>query len=343
MTTLRPAQPQDDRALRALFGCCFDASPKTDEAVVRWQYWENPFGEVRSWVWEDEGKLVAHYAGMPVPLLAAGVPAVGAVGIDAATLSSYRGQGLFEQLCTAVYRDCGEHGIPVTLCYPNANSLRGFVKAGGLPVGELATFVLATDADWLARRFHLPRPVAAVLAGVAFRAGARAPARAGSARECEGVPSGIPTLWEEAGHATRWGIRRDRSWWEWRYERKPAADYRFFECREGGRLRGAAVTAERQDFGGRFVMLLELMTDGPEPARELVAAVARSAGDTNGVVTVALPGSPVAMAAREGGLRRLPPRLAPKPLHFGVADNLGNQSELRSAQWSVAWGDLDHL
>jgi predicted acetyltransferase len=93
---------------------------------------------------------------------------VGAVGIDAATAPSHRGMGHIESLARAVYRDRGERGKPVTLCYPNANSLIGFVKAGGHPVGELRTFVLPVDDAWVAQRFHVPRVVASALRRVAF-------------------------------------------------------------------------------------------------------------------------------------------------------------------------------
>ncbi len=335
---LRPATVDDADALRGLFAACFPSSPKCDTDVLRWQYWDNPFAPVRSWVWEDGGTLVAHYAGMPVPIVSPLGPTLGAVGIDAATLASHRGRGLFEQLAATVYRDCGEHGLVVTLCYPNTSSLRGFVKAGGLPVAELATYVFATDPDWVARRLRLPGPVAAALLRVAFRDRGDT-----AASPCAGVPPDVVDLWASISGDVAWGIRRDASWWSWRYASKPSSGYRYFELRREGRLAGAAVTRDREESGGRFRLLLEFLVDGPGSARELLAGIVGVSDDVHGIAAVAIPSSPTARAVTAAGMRRLPSHLGPRPLHFGFADNTGEHRGAAHDRWNVAWGDLDHL
>jgi predicted N-acetyltransferase YhbS len=337
--TLRAATVDDDGAIRALFAACFPDSPKARADVMDWQYWANPFATPVSWVYEDAGEIVAHYAGMPVPITVGGEDATGAVGVDAATAPSHRGQGLFETLARAVYRDGGERGMPVTLCYPNANSLRGFVKAGGHPVGVLRTFVLPVDDTWVARRFHVPRVVASLLRSAAFGR-----TRRGDATRVDGgVPGGLDDLWGAVAARSPNGVRRDAAWWRWRYDSHPDRPYRLYEVRRGARLAGAAATVVREDFGGSFVYLLELLAVDRDAARTLVGAVADDHADVSGLATVGLAGSPVAVAARGGALRPLPRRLEPKPLNFGIADNTGTRPDLAVAPWSVAWGDLDHL
>jgi hypothetical protein len=304
--------------------------------ITRWQYWDNPFAEAVSWVFDDGGRIVAHYAGMPVPITFAGADAVGAVGIDAATAPSHRGRGLFESLARAVYDDGGRRGMPATLCYPNANSLRGFVKAGGHPVGELRTYVLPVDDAWVAARFKMPRAGARILRSIAFRSvGSVLGTRVGD------VPDGLDDLWSRT--SVGYGIRRDEAWWRWRYAAHPDHPYRLFEVRREGRLVGASATVVREDFGGRFVYLLELMSVDRDAARAVVAAVVEDHTDVSGLATTGLHGTAVTRAAVEGGFRPLPRRLAPKPLHFGVADNTGTHPDLGVAPWSVAWGDLDHI
>src|SRR5207302_1847546 len=157
--------------------------------ILRWQYWDNPFAAPVSWVWQDGGRIVAHYCGMPVPILFAGRAAVGAVGVDAATAPSHRGQGLFERLARAGYDDGGRHGV-----------------------------------------------------------------------------------------------RRDEAWWRWRYAERPGPPYRYFEVRDADRLQGAAAAVVREDFGGRFVFLLELLAADRWAARSVLAAVAeQTVGDASGV------------------------------------------------------------
>lgn len=337
--TLRAATGDDDAGLRALFEACFPDSPKARADVLRWQYWDNPFATPVSWVYTDAGAIVAHYAGMPVPITVDGAPATGAVGIDAATAPTHRGLGLFESLARAVYDDGGRRGMPVTLCYPNANSLRGFVKAGGHPVGALRTFVLPVDDAWVAQRFHLPRIVASMMRRAAFGRVGR-----DDARPVDNTPDGLDELWAAVAPASPNGIRRDAAWWRWRYDRHPDQPYARYEVRrDDGRLAGAAATVVHDDFGGRFVYLLELLTLDRDAARALVGAIVDDHPGVSGLATVGLDGSPVAVAARRGGLRPLPRRIEPKTLNFGIADNTGTRADLASAPWSVAWGDLDHL
>jgi hypothetical protein len=160
----------------------------------------------------------------------------------------------------------------------------------------------------------------------------------------DAAPDGLDDLWAAVAPASPNGIRRDAAWWRWRYDGHPDAPYARYAVRDaGGRLRGAAAAVVHDDFGGSFVYLLELLTLDRDAARALVAAVVDDHPGVSGLATVGLDGSPVAVAARRGGLRPLPRRLAPKPLNFGIADNTGTRADLVSAPWSVAWGDLDHL
>jgi predicted N-acetyltransferase YhbS len=334
---LRAAGPADDEGIRGLFAACFPDSPKADAAVLAWQYWDNPFAPVRSWVWEDDGEIVSHYAGLPVPLQLGDERGVAAIGVDAATAPSHRGKGLFEAIARAVYDDCGRHGMPVTLCFPNPNSLRGFVKAGGAPVGQLRTFVAPLDDEWVARRFKVPRAVAGAVRRVAFPSHAR-----NGASEVFAPPPDVDDLWAATG-GTAHGIARDAAWWRWRYEQHPHGLYRYFEARRHGRLVAAAATTVRDDFGGRFVYLLELLAEDRDAGRAVVGAVAAAAGDASGVAFATLDGTAPARTARAAGLRPLPRRLEPKPLHFGIADNCGDRADLVTVSWSLAWGDLDHL
>jgi hypothetical protein len=273
---------------------------------------------------------------MPVPILFDGADAIGTVGIDAATAPSHRGQGLFEALARSVYEDGGRRGMPVTLCYPNVNSLRGFVKAGGHTIGQLATYVYPVDDAWVAARFGVPPLVARAGRAVAFRS-----RRAGTARRVERAPSGLDALWRRAG--VTHGIRRDGAWWRWRYDAHPDRPYRLYELRRSDDLVAAAATVVREDFKGRFVYLLELLAADRQAARAVVAAVVDDHPGVSGLATTGLKGTPIAVAATRAGLRALPVRYLPKSLHFGVADNTGQHPDVASRPWSVAWGDLDHL
>ena len=336
---LRVAGRDEDAALRAVVAGAFPDNPKARAEITCWQWWDNPFGSTRAWVWEDAGAVVACYIGYPLPVVIGGRPGVAALGVDAAILPSHQGRRLFTRLSRALYADCGAHGMPLTICYPNANSTLGITKAGWQPIARLRTHVLPLDDAWLADRFHLPLPAARLARAAAFRI----PASGRVAQQVDGLPDDIDGLWQQVAPGVQNGVVRDAAWWRWRYAQHPDAPYRFFEVRRGGRLVGAAVTLAREAFGGRFLNLLELLTVDVDAARALSRAISAGAGDAVGAALVALPGSPLDRLAPRAGFRRLPQRLEPKPVMFGAVPNDGSVPDPAGLAWSVAWGDLDHI
>lgn len=339
---LRASGRDEDAGIREVIAQAFPDNPKSRADVVAWQYWENPFGSTRTWVWEEGGRIVAHYTGYPVPAVLGGRPAVMAVGVDAAVAPGYQGRGLFKPLSRALYEDCARHGMAAVMCFPNQSSIRGITAAGWVPVGRLRTHVLALDDVWLARRLHAPVALAGVARSLAFGRRPAPPAHRGE--EVPGPPDGLQGLWAQAGARTSHGIARGAAWWRWRYGARPDRPYRYFEVRRRGRLEGAAVTTVRDDFGGRFAYVLELLATGPAVAAGLVRALAEGAvaDGAAGAALVALPGSSLGHHAGAAGFRRLPVRLEPKALWFGAVPGDAGLAPDEVA-WSVAWGDLDHI
>lgn len=336
---LRSAGADEDAELRAVVAGAFPDNPKVRAEITRWQWWDNPFGSTRAWVWDDAGQVVACYIAYPLPVLLAGRPSTAGLGVDAAILPSHQGRRLFRPLSEALYADCGAHGMPVTICYPNANSTVGITKAGWRPIARLRTHVLPLDDAWLADRFHLPRLAAVAARRTAFRTGATGL----RAAEVGSVPEDIDALWSQVAPTVSYGVVRDAAWWRWRYAQHPDAPYRFFEVRRGGQLVGAAVALSREAFGGRFLNLLEMLTVDVEAARALTAAIAAAPDGAVGAALVAAPGSALDRLAPRAGFRRLPERLEPKPLLFGAVPNDGTVPDPAAVPWSVAWGDLDHI
>jgi Acetyltransferase (GNAT) domain len=92
---VRRAVREDTAAICDLLAEVCPANPKADAAVLAWQYWDNPYGTTSSWVAEEEGRVLAHYAASPVPGRLDGEPAVLASGADAATRREARGRACF--------------------------------------------------------------------------------------------------------------------------------------------------------------------------------------------------------------------------------------------------------
>ena len=339
---LRDAGPDDDEAIAALIGEAFPGNPKSRVEVLRWQYRENPFGEAVSRVWDEGGRIVAHYSAFPMPYLLDGAPAVAGNAVDAAVAPSHQGRRLFTPLARALYEGCAAAGMPVAVCYAsNPIAMQGVARAGVAWQPRLRTLVLAVDDAWLGRRFHVPAALGGLVRRTAFGLG-RGPA----GDELGGLPDGIDGLWSHVRRDVEGGVGngvdRGEGWCRRRYEASPVGGYRYVAVERGGALAGLAVVLEREDFGGRFAYVLELQAVDPDAARAVLRGVA-GFGGISGIATVAVDGGPLHRLATAAGMRTLPKRLEPKGgAWYGLVDTTGGGRDV-AAPWHVGWGDMDHL
>lgn len=338
---LRRATRDDDAALRALNAAAFAHNPKTRPEITAWQWWDNPFGEPLVWVWDDGGEVVAQYVGYCVPGVLRGRPQTFTIGVDAAVAPSHQGRRLFTPLSKALYADAVAHDLPL-MAYPNQLSYRGIARAGWAEVTRLRVRVQPVDDGWLARRFHLPRAVAAAVRRTGFRRRPTAPGLVAS--PAPGGVEGIDELWAAVAPTVENGIVRDAAWWRWRYEAHPDRPYAFLEVRRGARLVAAVAARIRDDLGGRMLCLLELLAVDADAARAAVHAVAEGAlGPADGLALTAVGGSRLDHLAGRCGLRRLPARFEPMPIRFGVVPHPRLVPDPAALAWSTSWGDLDHI
>src|SRR5207249_10134602 len=68
----RRSSDLDDEPSRELLSRVLPGNSKNDADVMRWQYWENPYGDALRFLWVDGDRLVCHYALIPVPLVVNG-------------------------------------------------------------------------------------------------------------------------------------------------------------------------------------------------------------------------------------------------------------------------------
>jgi hypothetical protein len=169
-------------------------------------------------------------------------------------------------------------------------------------------------------------------------------AAAGDVAVEEAAPSpDVDSLWAELAPAVVNGVIRDSTWFSWRYVARPVTPYRFFSVRRGGRLVGVAVTTDREQQGGVFTYLLEFLAVDADAARGLVHVVSLRCAGSVGVVLATLPGTSASRLALGAGLRLVPARFEEKALHMGVIDNDGTHGDAIRSNWTLGWGDLDHL
>lgn len=325
---LRPADRSDDAELRRLNAEAFPANPKTRADITAWQWWDNPFGETIAHVWEDDGRLVGQYIAYRIPARFGGEPGRIAIGVDLAIAPSHRGQGLGGPLIDACFGQATDEGTPF-YSYPNQMSVGGVSRGGWVQVDQLEVRVLPTGGRW--------RPLRVLGARVRMPSGI-------DVEVLDVPPDDVDALWSAVERHHPYGVDRGVDWWRWRYAEHPDRPYRILAARRGGSLVGLSAVITRDDLGGRFHCLLELLAIDGTAARAIVAAVRDGAvGSADGIATTGVPGSRLSELAGQAGLLRVPPRLLSRPIYFGVVPHPTIVPDPTAVPWSTAWGDLDHI
>lgn len=337
--SLRPATAGDAAAICALLAAVFPDNPKQDPALLSWQFWDNPYGDAASWVWEDrDGRLLGHFALFPIAGWLDGTATTFGKPADAATHPDHRGRGLFVRAARAAVEELAGRGVPLTMCMPNDDARPGMERVGMQPLDGVAAYVRPRDPAWLAGRTPVPASLAA--AGLRMLPDL---ADVDGGHVAAGTPPDLDGLWEPTRRAVRAGTRRDRAWWGWRYDSHPAARYLLTEVRRDGRLVAACAATVREAFGGPVLHVLDLLARDRPAARAAVGAAVREAPHAVAVGTVARPGTRIARLARAAGLLRVPGPLAPKRFNFGILPHDEAAAATVRRDWTVVWGDLDHL
>lgn len=338
---LRRGSEADAAGICQLLARTFPDNAKSNEAILRWQYFASPYGDSVIMVMDADGEIVGAYTSIRYPAKVDGELTQVGLGIDAAIDRSHQARGNFGPMASALYSATGEAGMPLTVCYPNQNSVKGITRVGWQEIGLLRTHLLPLDTEFYAKRSGLPR-FAVSIGRRALKL--RLPAIGYVVSESREPDAEVDGLWTALEPGVRNGVIRDQRWFQWRYADRPGPSvYRYFAVRRRGELCGVAVTTVREQDGADFVFLLELMATNAAAGRSLVHEIAKSAGPVAGVILATLPGTSTSDLAKLSGLRLVPQRFEPKQLHFGVVDNLALERDRRAERWTLGWGDLDHV
>ena len=110
----------------------------------KWQYFDNPYGPVDTWVADDGGKIVGQYTVQRQEYFYYGKKIIGSLAFDLATHPDYRFQGMFTKLGFHSLEDAGRRNIAFTLGYPwvKGIAIPGHKKVGWTLLGELKIYEL---------------------------------------------------------------------------------------------------------------------------------------------------------------------------------------------------------
>jgi hypothetical protein len=131
-----------------LFNVCFGEA--LDQALWEWAYLKNPTGTPIIAVALDNGKVIGHYAMIPVPFVQDALPHLGYLSMTTMVHPNFRRFGLFKELASIAY----SNALPGTFVYgfPNSNSAPGFKKRLEWEISDefhIATISAKTLASYL--------------------------------------------------------------------------------------------------------------------------------------------------------------------------------------------------
>ncbi len=247
--TCRDYVQSDVEAILELFSIVYGKRRST--RLWNWQCLLAPAGRAFVKLLFGDGRLIGHYAAVPVGLSVAGRTARAILSIDTMVHPSYRGRGIFTYLAALIYKESAAAGYELVYGFPNKNSYFGFVtKLGWIGFGNINAF--AVDADKL--RTHSSEVSSRVVRLVEFDETA-------------------DELWECCRNRNMVCVKRGRSYLNWRYVAKPDVSHTLFGLRDSlGRLEGYAVTKLYQTGSGLIGHIIDILCRNEEQLPMLLRA-----------------------------------------------------------------------
>lgn len=245
---------------RGSFLQCFNegipSCPK-DPSDFDWQYVNNPAGSIIGFGAFLDKKLVAIYVVSPARFQVGDEIIFGAQSMDTLTLPCAQKKGLFRKLAIQTYQNLVQEGlIKFTYGFPNQNSKHGFVKYLNWTLFDPRCFLVRVlNTSCIARKIKLPSkfsfPVPIFSAWKPQYL----------VTQVEKLPTGLDTLWQNVKKTFHVAVVRDEAYLRWRFEKKPKANYSYFEIRTTkGELEGIGVMRIMNKVEGRVAYLMEFMT-----------------------------------------------------------------------------------
>lgn len=227
----------------------------------RWKYKRNPAGAPIIWVAERDGKIISHYAVVPVKMKVGNSYVTGSFSCDAATLPDYQGKGVFSSVINRCYLDAAQKNIPLTY---------GFSDIGMGPtykryerIGRIAFFIrMWKPLNWelLMRRYvrnkALAQTAGQLLRKTLCRRTARVDVEIENVRRfderinefCREISRNFPII-----------VRRDDTYLNWRYVEHPEKDYTIYLAIKNDRILGYCVLSEFQSQSLRIGFIVDII------------------------------------------------------------------------------------
>lgn len=267
---IRKYKEGDEKQIIPLLKLVFKLPMFEDGKYWNWMYKNNPTNLIKIWVAEDDGRIVGHYALMPVLMEIDDKLQIGTLSINTAVHPDYRGQGIFPTLVKKTYNELVEEGIPITYVYPNERAYPIYMKKlGWFKIPSLPTLFRPLDLERLLTRKIHSRYLAKIIncfgllsLKIFFREKKYNIAEKVDVRKASFFDDRIDEFWKEASKGYKIITVRDKKYLTWRYLDNPNYDYTIYLAEKEGKIWGYIVlklmAIDKSSKNGMIVDLLTL-------------------------------------------------------------------------------------
>jgi len=314
--------------------------------TLRWQYFENPTGELFVDLAVSDDRIAAIYAVQPAFVRVRGDRMLAAQSVDTLVDSEFRGRGLFPKLAEAVYWRAREHDGAFVYGFPNANSAPGFFnKLGWRSLDPVPFLVKPLRTGFFASKLPLGRWLRR-LPDLRLPIGSPKLSATQELRPITELGPELGDLWERFAAEVTVAVDRSPQYLRWRLG-KPGERYECLGVFEGTELVAFCAHTTVDKHGGRIGYVIELLHD---PGRRetgtalVLESLRRMADDgADAVLAWGFGHSPNAYAYSKAGFLLLPERLRPIELHIGVRPLDESLTALLSDRrnWYISYCDSD--
>jgi GNAT superfamily N-acetyltransferase len=248
---------------------------RNTEAYWQWEFRDNPAGYGRIWLAVAADKVVGQFAVIPLRIQYRGEVVVGSLCLEVMTHPDYRRQAVFTTLGKKLHEELERENIPVTLGFPNRNSVEGLIsKLDWIYIRSLPVFVKPLDAARITERLVTNRiqafPIKSVSRlltrllskpnGVCLEEGSKI-------AWIERFDDRVDVFWERLASKYPIAVVRDSTHLNWRYSDNPGREYRALVAERGDEILGYMILRCMEQFDLRGGMIVDL---GALPDREPV-------------------------------------------------------------------------
>lgn len=355
--TIRRYKTGDEKQIIQLFLDVFGKPlGKTESSKHwKWEYRNNPNDRLDIILAVYENKIVGHYAVIPVKMKIGNKEYMTSLSLDTMTHRNHRGQGIFPTLAIKLYDVLGKNGIPITYGFPNAFSIRGFIKKlNWFEISDVPIYIRPLNFISLFYHYLKNKFLSTFIGSITnfFNNLFLKEKKMSHNFKIEKIKifgKEFDDLWELAKKEITIGVIRDRKYLNWRYFQKPEEKYDVFTIKNNEKLKGYIILKMEERFNLKIGLIMDILTDPSHLSYQnhlieyVISYFKKKKVDIISVIM--FPHWRYYNSLKKKRFIKLFKTFFPEKIYFGARINNNNDVDIQLIKnprnWYITWGDTD--